>query len=60
VVAPTEGQEDEEGVSLDVWGVFSDFHHGFLTILDNVLSVDVSAPEAKSKLPNLTLTQEAS
>jgi hypothetical protein len=39
VVAPTEGQGDEEGVSLDMRGSHSDFWRSFFTILDNVLTV---------------------
>ncbi len=45
--------------SLDARSVHSDFYHrGFFTILNNVTVV--RRPEAKSELPSLTLTQEAS
>jgi hypothetical protein len=39
----TEGQGDEGGASLDLQGVCSDFHRGFFTILDNVVTVGESA-----------------
>jgi hypothetical protein len=57
-MAPTERQGGEEGASLDAQSVRSDFHSGFFTILNNVTVV--RQPEAKSELPSLTLTQEAS
>ncbi len=40
MVAPTEGQGDEEGSSLDVRGIQSDFRRAFFTMLDNVFTVD--------------------
>jgi hypothetical protein len=43
MMAPTEGQGDEDGSSLDVQSVRSDFRHGFFTHLDNVLTVGESA-----------------
>jgi hypothetical protein len=38
-----EGQEDEEGASLDVRGIGEHFRSGFFTILDKVLTVGESA-----------------
>jgi hypothetical protein len=43
MAVPTEGQGDEEGVSLDVQGIHSNLCHSFFTILDNVLTVGESA-----------------
>ncbi len=40
MLLPTEG--DEEGASLDVRGIHSDFLHGFFTILNKVLTVGES------------------
>jgi hypothetical protein len=37
-MTPTEGQGDEEGVSLDARSVHSDFHSVFFTILDSILT----------------------
>ncbi len=42
-MAPTEGQGDEEGASLDTQSVCCDFRHGFITIFDNILTVGESA-----------------
>jgi hypothetical protein len=42
-VAPTEGQGDEEGATLNVRGIYNDFRRCFFTILDNVLTVGDSA-----------------
>jgi hypothetical protein len=39
MVAPTEGQGDEEGAILDVGGIHSDFRCSSFTIFDNVLTV---------------------
>jgi hypothetical protein len=39
VVAQTQGQGDEEGASLDVQGVHSDFPRGFPHHLDNILTI---------------------
>ncbi len=39
MMAPTEGQGDEDGASLDARNVRSDFRRGLFTILDNVLTV---------------------
>jgi hypothetical protein len=39
-MAPTEGQGDEEGASLDAQSVGNHFCHGFFTISDIVLTVD--------------------
>jgi hypothetical protein len=39
VVAQTQGQGDEEGASLDVQGVHSDFPCGFPHHLDNILTI---------------------
>jgi hypothetical protein len=43
VFSPIEGQEDEEGASLDVRGIGAHFCCGFFTILDKVLTVGESA-----------------
>jgi hypothetical protein len=58
VVTKTEGQGDEEGTSLEVQGVRSNFLRCLFTILNYILTVG-GQPEAKSGLPGLTLTQEA-
>ncbi len=39
MVAPTQGQGDEEEASLDVQGIHSDFPHGFPHHLDNILTI---------------------
>jgi hypothetical protein len=39
MVAPTEGHGNEDGASLAMRGVRSDFHRCFFAILDNVLTV---------------------
>jgi hypothetical protein len=57
-MAPTERHGGEKGASLDARSVHSNFHRGFFTILNNVTVM--RRPEAKSELPSLTLTQEAS
>jgi hypothetical protein len=54
VVAQIEGQEDEEGASLDICNSFCS---SFFTFLFSLL---VSQPEVKSEQASLTLTQEAS
>jgi hypothetical protein len=43
MMAPTEGQGDEDGASLVAQSVRSDFRRGFSTLLDNVLTVGESA-----------------
>jgi hypothetical protein len=43
VVVQIDRQRDEEGVGQDVRGIHSDDCHGFLTILDNVLTMGESA-----------------
>jgi hypothetical protein len=52
-------QGDEEGAIQNMAGDPSDDRHGFLTILDNILTVNRLAG-AKSKLAGLSLNQEAS
>jgi hypothetical protein len=41
-MAPTERKGNEEGASLGVKSVHSDFRRGFFTILDNVLIIGES------------------
>jgi hypothetical protein len=57
VLAPTEGQGHEEGVSLDMRSVHSYFRRCFFAILGIILTVGESAD---AELSGLTFTQEAS
>jgi hypothetical protein len=51
---------DEEGAIENLWGNHSDDRHGFLTILDYVLTVGESAGGGERAGHRLILTQEAS